>query len=454
MSESRALRTAPGALPLLGHSVKLIRDPLGFLESLPAHGGLVEIRLGPVPGYVVCHPALCHQVLVDDQTFDKGGPVIDAVRELVGDGLGTCAHTAHRRQRRLTQPAFHRRRFPGYTAVMADEVDSMTRSWREGERVELFEQLQRLTLRVVTRALFGSTQSPDQVRRISNDMAVAVGSLIWRIVLPRTFRVLPVPANRRYTEALARVHTFIDQMITDYRHGGVDHGDLLSMLLASRDDDGRGLSDAEVHDQVITFFVAGSETVAAALSWTIHLLGRHPEIEHQAAAEAQAVLSGHTASWEDLPRLPIIQRIVTETLRLYPPVWIMTRVVTADTELGGCAISAGSIIVISPYVLHRNSDIFAEPHRFDPGRWLGQGTNLRPNTGYVPFGGGARKCIGEAFSLTETVLVLASILNRWNLRPVPGIRVRLRPAPTLVPRSLAMLPISRNDRKRTEGGGW
>ncbi|MEV7359526.1 cytochrome P450 [Kitasatospora sp. NPDC091276] len=424
--------TAPGALPLLGHAPAFVRRPLEFVAGLPAHGDLVRLRLGPLDAYVACHPELVRQLLTEDRTYDKGGLVLDKAREVFGDGLATCPAAAHRRQRRMLQPAFHRDRLPGYAAMMAEEIAGTTASWSDGDVVDVPAAMYRLTTAVTARCLFAAHERAGALP-VHDSMDVITRGVGRRVMmpLPGADRI-PTPGNRRFRRARQDLKEVTRRLIADYRAAGTDHNDLLSMLLSARDEDGRGLTDAEIHDQVVTFLLAGMETTAATLSWAWTLLAAHPAIRDRLHAELDTVLDGRPARHEDLPALPLTARVVTETLRLYPPVWILSRVVAADAELGGHRVPAGATILFSPYLLHRRADVFACPARFDPDRWL---TNTRPSPGtYAPFGLGPRRCIGDVFGTTEAALAIATIAARWTVTPTPGRPVRPTRSSSLSPR--------------------
>ncbi|MFJ4594570.1 MULTISPECIES: cytochrome P450 [unclassified Kitasatospora] len=424
--------TAPGALPLLGHAPAFVRRPLEFVAGLPAHGDLVRLRLGPLDAYVACHPELVRQLLTEDRTYDKGGLVLDKAREVFGDGLATCPAAAHRRQRRMLQPAFHRDRLPGYAAMMAEEIAGTTASWSDGDVVDVPAAMYRLTTAVTARCLFAAHERAGALP-VHDSMDVITRGVGRRVMmpLPGADRI-PTPGNRRFRRARQDLKEVTRRLIADYRAAGTDHDDLLSMLLSARDEDGRGLTDAEIHDQVVTFLLAGMETTAATLSWAWTLLAAHPAIRDRLHAELDTVLDGRPARHEDLPALPLTARVVTETLRLYPPVWILSRVVAADAELGGHRVPAGATILFSPYLLHRRADVFACPARFDPDRWL---TNTRPSPGtYAPFGLGPRRCIGDVFGTTEAALAIATIAARWTVTPTPGRPVRPTRSSSLSPR--------------------
>ncbi|MFI1801183.1 cytochrome P450 [Streptomyces sp. NPDC020379] len=441
MTSPYTLATAPGAWPLLGHAFLLARRPFQFVASLPAHGDLVRIRLGPHEAYVVCHPDLVHQALVEDRVVDKGGPFYDRLREVAGNGLGTCQATDHRRQRRLVQPAFRRDRMPGYATIMSEETTALIADWHDDQVLNVPAAMDRLTTAVIARCLLGASADPgtdaSELFAVYRSVDAVSSGISRRVMVPvPMIGKLPTPGNRHFTQAQAHLRQLTETLIADYRSAGVDHADLLSMLLAAPDGDDQGLSDTEIHDQVITFLLAGTETTASVLSWAWHLIGTHPHIQHQLQTETDTVLGGRPAHHSDLPALELTGRIVNETLRLYPPAWMTTRTTTTDTLLGGHALPAGTTLIYSAYQIHRRADLFPDPDRFDPDRW--QSTGNPPKGTWIPFGGGARKCIGDTFALTQITLTLATIAAHWQLQPIPGKQVRPARRATLTPRELSM----------------
>jgi pentalenene oxygenase len=430
---------APGAWPVLGHLVPAARGPLSFFGSLAAHGDLLTLRFGRVQAIVVCTPELIQKVLIDDRVFDKGGPVLERTKEILGDSsLGRCPHREHRRLRRLVQPAFHPHRLPGYSTIMARQIMTVTERWRPGQHLDVLAEMQELTTRVAVATMFTDALDEQALVQATKDLTCVVRGVLPRLIVPRVVRDLPIPATRRYHRARARLRETVRALMANRRTAAGDHGDLLSALLAARDSDeaaGAGqLSDDEVTDQAITFFIAGSETCASTLAWALHLVARHPDIRRRLHAEVDGVLDGAPVGLDHLPRLELTARIITETLRLYPPAWVTTRTVTADAQLAGYDLPAGATVVVSPYVIHRRADLYPRPDRFDPDR-------AAPSRGaYLPFGGGARKCIGDQFGVTEATLALAAIAARWGLEPVPGRRpVRPATAMALYPHGLRML---------------
>jgi len=432
---------APGRLPLIGHALALARRPVEFVTSLREHGDLVELRLGPRRAYMVCHHELVREVLLDSRTYDKGGSFFDAVRRIMGNGLIVSNWADHRVQRRLVQPAFHDSRLPAYATVMCEEAAALAAAWRPGV-VDVDEATHRVAARVTFRSLFSTDAAAGVVREVQ-DALIPFGEGTYRRTVDPTglYERLPLPSNRRFNRILARLQTIIDELVKERRRSpDANHGDVLSMLLAVRDEDtGQGLTDDEIRDQVMNLLLGGSETAATTLAWTFHLLAGHPEVERRLHEEIDGVLAGRPVVFEDLPRLPYTRRVLNEALRIYSPTWMLSRVTTADTVLAGRPIPAGTTVLFSLYALHRDPDAFAEPGRFDPDRWLPERAQTIPRNACVPFGGGKRKCIGDEFAMVEMMIVLTTIGARWRLRALPGSITRPKALGTLGPGKLRMV---------------
>ncbi|WP_233836875.1 cytochrome P450 [Paraburkholderia sp. ZP32-5] len=411
---------APGSMPVIGHAAQLLFRPLTFLGGLAPLGGLVRVDLGRLPMLLLTDPELTRQVLNDSRTFDKGGALFDKVRELTGNSLLTSRYDDHKVQRRQMQPAFSRKRILTYIDVMNDAIGGVLGDWRDGATVDLTTACYDITARTASRTMFAADVAGDAAASLVEDLSVYLGGLFVRMMLPGgVLGMLPTLGSIRYDRAVERLHAAIDDIIEAYRKSGVDHGDLLSMMLAARDEHGQPWSHQEVHDQVITLFLAGIETTAGVMSWTLYLLSGHPEFADRAAAEVRTVLDGATVPQADhLQHLGQTRRAMMEALRLYPPGWIFTRVVTRDVTLGPYRLRPGDGVAYSPYVLHRNPALFEAPEQFDPDRWLPQRATALPEHGFIPFGGGVHKCIGDQFGTTEVLLALATILSRWHLQPV------------------------------------
>ncbi|MGW1902255.1 cytochrome P450 [Streptomyces hirsutus] len=429
---------APGSVPFLGHVLAIARDPMGFVVSLPARGDLVWLRLGPHPVLMVCHPELTRQVLVDDRTFDKGGPLLDLGRELLGDGLATCPYSQHRRQRRLCQPAFHSDRLQTYTAAMTSAAEAAADSWQDGQVLDIGNEMSALTLRIAVETMFSVTMPPQIIRNIVDDLGTVLNGTFLQMVRPEILNRMPTGGNRAYHRALSRLRGTVAEVIEDRRTTATDYGDLLSALLSAHDPDSSTASTMtarELADQVLTFFVAGAETTASALTWALYQLSQHAEIQDRVHAEVDTNVSRAATPFDRLPLLDLTTRVVTETLRLHTPAWMVTRITTAETTLAGIPLPAGTSIGYSPRLIHHRPDLYEEPERFDPDRWPDA---HRDRTAFLPFGSGARKCIGERFAQTEAALVLAAIAARWTLEPVAHPPARLALKDVLIPPGLLM----------------
>jgi cytochrome P450 len=431
MSTHATFAKAPQALPLLGHVVPLLRDPLRFLCALPGYGDLVEVRIGPVKVIVLCDPDLTNYVLRNDRVFDKGGFLYERIREVIGTGMAASLHDVHRRQRRLTQPAFRRSRMPGYARVMTEQAVAITEAWQDGQVIDAVAEMVMLNARIDIITMFASTLPPEEIDRTVEDLGVVFAGMYWRAFLPRMVDRIPLPRIRHYDRAFARLQHTIRRIIDEHRADGIDHGDLLSTLLAAHDEaTASTLSDVEVADQVMLFFLAGVETAAITLAWALHVVATHPDIERRLHEEVDAVLGGDPATLEDLPKLDVTGRVIRETLRCHSPTWMLTRATTTDTELAGYPIAAGTNIAYSQYIIHHRADLYPDPDRFDPDRWLEENAKQIPRSAVIPFGAGPRRCIGEDIGITKATIALATITSRWRLDLLPGQRVR--PIPSII----------------------
>ncbi|MGC0211813.1 cytochrome P450 [Streptomyces levis] len=439
MKNLHSIPTAPRALPLVGHLLPLLRNPTAFLSSLPAHGDLVKVRVGPFPLVVVCDPNLTQQVLLDDRTFDKGGPMYDRAREVSGKGIGTSMHAEHRRLRRLVQPSFHPFRLPGYAQTMTAHIDAATASWRPGQILDVPEEMMTITSKIAIATLFSDSLPRDELGRLLDAGKTLFAGFYKRMFLVPPLDRLPTPGNRAYTRARDTLHEMCGRIIAQRRADDTDHDDLLSALLAARDvdTDGQGMTDAEIIDTIVAILLAGIETTASALTWALDLLAQHPKIERRLHDEVDTVLNGAPATHGDLAQLRFTNRVITETLRLRPPAWFFTRAVTADTRLGGHFLPAGTSVAYSSYIIHHRPDLHAQPEEFDADRWDPQRPQP-PRNSLIPFAAGARKCPGDNFAMAEATLALATITTRWRLEHSPGTQRRPALSITLRPRKLPM----------------
>jgi cytochrome P450 len=437
---------APGARPLVGHGLAMKRDPGGLLLGLQSGDPVTLIRLGRSPMYVVNTPDLMREIMRQPEVFGRGGPIAERFRTMFGNGLGISEGEFHRRQRAIIQPAFHRRRIERYCTMMSGLTEERVRSWPEGRTVRLDQELDELALANVTQVIFSPETAFDR-REFLAATSVVLGGLFGRMTdATGLLSRLPTPANRRFEAAAAHLRATIGGVIADYRAAGVDRHDLLSMMVFATDEDGRpAMTDAQLHDEVITFFIAGSNTVANTLCWALHQISRHPDVEKRLHEEVDTVLAGRPAGYLDVRGLDYTRRTLTETLRVHTQGFFQSRVTTRETDLGGYRIPAGATVLYSFHALHHNPDIHPEPESFDPDRWLPERASLIPRGAFMPFGTGLHGCIGEQFAWAEMIIVLAAMVGRWRFSTLPGHTPRPKPALTMPVDSLPMVPHRRGD---------
>ncbi|HZX38362.1 MAG TPA: cytochrome P450 [Streptomyces sp.] len=412
---------APGAVPLLGHALKLWRDPLGFLKSLRDSGDLVRVDLGTMPMYVVTSAELVHEVTVKQARSFEKGRLFDRLRPLAGNGLATANGEVHRRHRRLIQPMFHPQRISVYAATMSGNARALADSWTPGQHIEMEQAMAEYAIETLASTMFSTDIGLPAVEAVRRSLPVVLKNMLIRAASPKFLDRLPIRANRDFDAAAANLRKVIDEVVaTTRRSGQTGRNDLLSVLLAAQDDEtGESLNDTEVRDELSTILFAGAETTASTLSWTFYELARHPEVEKQLVAEIEEVVGDRPVAIEDVPRLEAVRRVLDEVIRLHGVTMLMRRA-TSPVELGGFGFPAGTEVAFSLYALHRDPSLYAEADRFDPDRWLPERRTDVARQAYIPFGAGNRKCIGDAFVWTEATIALATILARWQLRPVPG----------------------------------
>jgi len=383
--------------------------------------------------YFVNEPAAIEEVLVSKATSFRKGRGTVRLRRLLGNGLLTAERPEHLQHRRLVAPAFHSRRLADYGHVMTQACLARMRGWRAGEIIDIDRELSRLALEIAAEALFGADLSAE-MDAISRSLVIAMETFPASMIpFSELWDDWPLPANRRFQAAKRELERVVARMVREHRAGGVDRGDVLSMLLAARDDARGAMSDEQIRDEALTILLAGHETTANALAWTFYLLQRHPDIEAALHASVDAALGGRTPATRDVPQLAYVRAVLAETMRLYPPVWMTGRRATQPVEIGGYRIAPHDIVLVSQYVTHRDARFWPEPERFMPQRFLDE--SRRPRFTYFPFGGGTRTCIGEAFAWTEGILVIATIAQRLRLTRVDAGEVATLPLVTLRPRA-------------------
>lgn len=434
---------APGRLPLLGHTLPMLSRRWRFTASLRDHGDIVRVDLGTMRTYFVTNPQLVHELLITKgQSFRKGA-LFDKFRPFFGNGLATSNGSFHRRQRRMVQPAFHRDRIARYTETMARAAADLTATWHPGQVRAVEEDTQALAVTIVGEALFSTEMGKRAIEEVRRSIFLVLKYGMVRALSPSFVEKLPLPGNREFDEAIARMRAIVLDVVRGWRDDSTDHGDLLSMLLLAQDDSGTGMSDQQVHDEVMTLLVGGIETTALALAWTFHELARHPEVEARVHAELDEVLGGRTPAFDDVGKLVYLNQVVSEVLRMYP-VWFLMRRALAPVELGGTTLPEGAEVIFSPHALHHDPASFDRPHRFDPGRWTPERAAAIPKGAFVPFGAGTRQCVGNLFARTEILVAVATVAARWRLVPVPGRPVRVKFTSAAYPHGLLMTAVPRN----------
>ncbi|MEY4509566.1 MAG: hypothetical protein RLZZ450_1688 [Pseudomonadota bacterium] len=430
-----AIPSVPGSM-LLGNLPALRADRIGFLVSVPRdYGDIARIRMGAFKVLLLSAPELVQEVLVDKaDAFMKGVGLRVFARPLLGDGLLTSERDKHKRQRRTLAPAFMHKRIAGYADTIVEFTDRRVRQLADKTQVDLSEQLMELTFEIVGKTLFDADVRGD-AREVGDALTVAMNNMTAQLysALPLPPRV-PTPSNLRLRRSVRRLDEVVYRLIRERRATGDDRGDMMSMLLLAQDEeDGSGMSDLQVRDEVMTAMLAGHETTANALAWSFHLLAANPEQRTRLESELDEVLGGRPPTMADLPRLPFTLQVFRETLRLYPPAYIIARRALRDVTIGGYAIKKNQLLVIDIVGMHRREVYFEDALRFDPARFSPEREKRQKKGAYMPFGGGARICIGNHFALTEGQLALAHLAQHYRFEPVskqpvePEALITLRP---------------------------
>lgn len=429
------------------------RDPIGtFIDAAGRFGDVVFFKIGARRGYLLTNPGDVRRVLQDNARNYHKSPIYEKLRTSIGNGLLTSEDELWLRQRRIAQPAFSRARIAGLASIMAavgrEVADRWTAFPDRAQPVDVADEMMRLTRTVVLRTLLGSDLGPfaahvDEAWKVMNEH---IGENFWSFGLTEG---LPTPRQRRFQRARAVLRGAVEHLIAERRRNPSDRGDLLSMLMAARDEDtGDAMTDEQLRVEVTTFLLAGQETTSLALTWTWYLLSEHPHVRLRLESELDAALAGRAPGVSDLAQLPYTRMVIDESLRLYPPAWGFSRQALGDDELGGYVLPRGWLAFVVPFVLHRLPAYWDEPDRFDPERFTPERAAARPKFVYIPFGAGPRQCIGNHFALLEAHIVVATLAQRFRLRLVPGHRVEPWPLITLRPRYGMPMFIERRDVER------
>ena len=424
-----------GVLAHARYFAGFLLDPIGFVgQRFERYGDVYYAPSGGTGLYVIRHPDHLREVLVTRaSSFHKTHSAFARLSLVLGDGLLTTDGETWKRQRRMVQPAFSSARLAGYAGVMVEEAARASAGWRGGEVRDVGREMMELTLRVVSRTLFGHDVSAQHIADVGRAMRLFQASLVRPDVLPAW---MPSARRRRLRGALDALDAMTYGIIAERRSRPAREPDLLQMLVDAVDEEGDGgrLSEKELRDQLVTLFLAGHETTSHALTWTLYLLSQNPGAERALHDELDRVLGSRDPTYEDLARLPYTEQVIHESMRLYPPVYSVARRAHEDTTIGSYAVRAGSEVILWIYMTHRDARFFPEPDAFRPERFTAEEEARRPKLAYLPFGAGPRACIGKVFAMIEARLVLASIARRWRLELVAGRRVVPQPRITLVPK--------------------
>ena len=440
MAPDAASRTSrppgPRGLPLIGEARRFARDPLAFLTGISRqYGDIANFRLGRLDVFFVRHPDYVREVLIAQRASFTTSPLRAKLNSVIGEGLLTSRGDLHARQQRLMLPVFRKSRIEAYAGQMAELSCQARDQWQSGATIDIAGETMRLTMLIAARALFDHDIEEDTQELSHNiDILLEFFTRLSSPFLQLSLR-LPLPSTLRFKRAVHHLDVVIYRMIQRRRSAGNAGEDLLSLLMQAKDDETNvQMTEKQLRDEVLTLLVAGLETTANVLAWTFYLLAQQPDADQRMHDEAKAVLGARTAfEAADLDRLTYTRRVMQEGLRLYPPGWFIGRQAQADVKLGGYTVPRGAMVMVSPYVTHRDGRFFDEPERFKPERWEGDLQNRLPRGAYFPFSAGDRHCIGEGFAWQEVLLTLATLAARWKFELVPGQNIRPRPSVTLRP---------------------
>jgi cytochrome P450 len=442
----------PGPRPRLfrGNLPEFRQDRLGFLTHCArTYGDVFQLRLGPRWITVFCHPDQIEEVLVTKNHNFRKHFALRVNPIVLGNGLLTSEGDFWLRQRRLSQPAFLKQRITQYGDIMVHFAQRMLDGWHDGQHCEVLDEMMKLTLGIIAKTLFGADIA-DKAREVGDALRVAQDQFLRRVgtLLPMPLWV-PTPGNIRLHRAVRKLDAIIYEFIRQRRANTADKGDVLSLLLQARDEGDRtGMTDQQLRDEAMTLFLAGHETTALTLAWAWYLLAVNPDAAAKLGAEVDGVVGARAVTVADWPRLAFTERVMLETMRLYPAAYIVGREALHDCVIGGHPVSKGRTVLMPQWIVHRDSRWYVEPERFLPERWEGEAAKRLPKFAYFPFGGGPRQCIGNTFAMMETVLVLATIAQQYDFTVVPDHPVI--PWPTFTLRPLHGIKATLRIRKRPE----
>jgi len=413
-----------------------MRDPLEFLSAAARHyGDIAYFRLGGVGAYYLSHPDYIRDVLFTQRANFTLSPLREKLVPVLGLGLFTSKGELHARQRRLMQPVFRKSRIEAYAACMADLTQRTRDQWLPGSEIDIADEMMRLTMFIAAKTLFDHDIQGDS-DIVSTNLAILLEHFT-RMMSPflRLSLALPLPSTLRFRRAVRDFDAVIYRMIERRADDQAPGDDLLALLKQATDDETKSqMTVKQLRDEVVTLLIAGHETTANLIAWTLYLLAQAPEADRLLHAEAKALLDGRRSyAAADTERMPYARQVIMEGLRLYPPGWFIGRAALADVVIGPYTVPKGGVVLMSQYVMHRDARFFEQPAQFRPERWTKAFMDRLPRGAYFPFSAGDRHCIGEGFAWQEALLILATLVERWRFELVPGQSIRPRPSVTLRP---------------------
>ena len=456
-----AIEYPPGPKDLLPYAIvrKFLRDPLKTLTTISqTYGDISHFKFGKQNVYLLNDPNYIEEVLVTQYKNFIKSRGLQVSKRLLGSGLLTSEGDYHDKQRRLIQPTFYPKRINSYVEVMIKKTLNLCDNWKEGSVLDIHKEMTRLTLEIISKSVLGYDIKPEDDE--IGDSLLTCMEYFNRLLMPfgELIEKIPIlPINKGFQKAKRNLDSIVFRMINEHRmkleKNEKKDNDLLFTLLQAQDDstDSEKMSDQQLRDEVMTIFLAGHETTANALTWTFYLISEHPEIEERLQKEIYSILGYKTdISFDDIQKLEYTTKVLTESMRLYPPAWALGRQAINDCKIGKYIIPSGSIILMSQYVMHRNPHYFSEPNTFYPDRWTDEFKKNLPRFSYFPFGGGIRSCVGEPFAWMESILIITIINRIWKMNSIPSNKVVLKPLITLRSKYGMHMKITRRDSNNLE----
>lgn len=451
--------TVPGpkGYPVIGVIPQLMRNPLQLLEqATKEYGDIIRLTVGPQSIYVVRHPALIREVLYEKEASFSKGSISKVLASVGGNSLITSEGEFWKRQRRLVQPAFHRKRLAILSTYMTDAIHKMCDRWEEkvdkGEKIDMIREMSSITRDIIIATILGGDlgERGDEVEKAVDILMDVLGKRIWTFALPSW---VPLPGKKEFEESLQLLDETIYRLIAKQKEIGPDEGadNLLNMLLNMRDEDGNGMDDKHMRDEIVTFFIAGYETSSLALAWTWYYLCQNPQYFNDLFSEVDSVLGDRTPGMEDLNSLIYSRMVFQEAMRARSPSWMIPRETIEDIQMGDYLIPAKSVVILSQYLMHRHPDFWEDPDTYNPERFRPEANNPSVKTAYMPFGGGPRQCIGINFATMEAQFIISMVAQRFQMEMINNEPIAPVMKATIHPSRPIEMRLKRRLRERVVG---